>query len=171
MHKAMSRKYVSKTRKLLMLFSWVAVLLWLGLIFNFSSQAADNSAALSTGLTRIIVGVLEKVAPAAHFDLNQVEHLLRKNAHFFVYLVLGILVINAKRRSGLKGWKWFFLALGFGVLYAVSDEIHQLYVPGRSGQIRDILIDGAGVLAGSIIYKTVSFVRARRRQAAVRKTS
>lgn len=154
-----------------MLFSWAAVLLWLGLIFNFSSQAADNSAALSTGLTRIIVGVLAKVAPAGQFDISQSEHLLRKNAHFFVYLVLGILVINAKRRSGLKGWRWFFLALGFCVLYAVSDEIHQLFVSGRSGQFRDILIDGAGVLAGSILYKSVSLVRARRRRASVRKTS
>ena len=45
-------------------------------------------------------------------------------------------MINAKRRSGLKGLKWFILALGLCILYAVSDEIHQLFVPGRGAQLR-----------------------------------
>ena len=155
---------MSKSRKLLILLSWTAVLVWLVLIFNLSSQAAEHSGALSKGLTRIIVGALEKVAPESHFDLNQFDHLVRKNAHFMAYLVLSVLVINAKRRSRLKGWRSFFLALGFCILYAISDEIHQLYVPGRSGQIRDVLIDGSGVLVGSIIYKSVGWVRARWRQ-------
>ncbi|HWQ88481.1 MAG TPA: VanZ family protein [Desulfitobacteriaceae bacterium] len=161
---------MSKRRKLLILLSWTAVLLWLGLIFRLSSQAADQSGALSTGLTQIIVGMLVTLAPESNFDISQFDHLVRKYAHFTAYLVLSVLVINAKRRSGLKGWKWLFLALAFCLLYAVSDEIHQLYVPGRSGQIRDILIDGCGVLVGSIIYKSGSFLRARRPQAAVRKT-
>jgi VanZ family protein len=151
-------------RKLLILISWAAVLLWLVVIFQLSAQNAEHSGALSKGLSRIILGVLEKVAPQFQFDLDSLDHLLRKNAHFLAYVILSILVINAKRRSGLKGLRWFIMALLFCVLYAVSDEIHQLFVPGRSAQIRDVLIDGSGVVLGSIIYKSVSLGRARRQQ-------
>jgi VanZ family protein len=149
-------------RKALILFSWTLVLLWMMLIFCLSSQPVRQSDALSKGIAISSLSVAEKVNPELHLSLKQLNSLLRKNAHFFVYLVFGILVINAKRRSGLKGRKWFFLALFLCVLYAVSDEIHQLYVPGRGGQLRDILIDSAGVLAGSALYKMGGKIRSRK---------
>lgn len=73
---------------------------------------------------------------------------IRKTAHFSVYLLLGVLVMNALRRSGVIGLKAVALAIGICVLYAVSDEVHQLFVPGRGGQARDVLIDSAGAILG-----------------------
>ncbi|HWQ88798.1 MAG TPA: VanZ family protein, partial [Desulfitobacteriaceae bacterium] len=151
----------TRRRKLLILLSWVAVILWMAFIFYLSSQVVDQSRMLSEGITNAGIGAVEKVAPGLHFDLTKLNILVRKNAHFFAFLALSILVINAGRRSGLKGLRWFLLGLGFCILYAISDEIHQLFVPGRGAQVLDVLIDSAGVFVGSIIYKSASLLRAR----------
>jgi VanZ family protein len=87
------------------------------------------------------------------------NRILRKNAHYFAYLVLGILVINALRISGVKGWRVCVLALGICVLYAVSDEVHQLFVPGRGGQVRDVLIDSAGATVGLGLYQVFGRIK------------
>lgn len=134
------------------LFSWIAVILWMTMIFYLSSQVAEQSNQLSTGLTGIIIKIVEKMIPNANFDIAIFNHIIRKNAHFFVYLVLGILVINALGESGLHGYKCIILALLICVLYAISDEVHQLFVPGRGGQVRDVIIDSAGASVGIGLY-------------------
>ncbi|WP_347489269.1 VanZ family protein [Desulfoscipio sp. XC116] len=109
--------------------SWAAVILWMALIFNLSAQVAAQSNQLSRGITAASVKTVEKVAPRAEFDIRSFNNILRKNAHFFAYLVLGVLVLNALRRSGAHGCRGFALALGICILYAISDEAHQLFVP------------------------------------------
>ncbi|KAF1086286.1 VanZ like family protein [Sporotomaculum syntrophicum] len=136
--------------------SWTAVLLWMALIINFSSQVAEQSNQLSTGITEIIVKTVEKIAPEAEFDIKSFNHIIRKNAHFFVYLILGILVINALRRSGVHGYRSVVITVGVCALYAISDEIHQLFVPGRGGQVKDVFIDSAGASVGVGFYWVVS---------------
>jgi VanZ family protein len=135
--------------------SWTAVILWMALIFNLSSQVAEQSNELSTGITEVIVKTVEKVAPQAEFNIKSFNNVLRKNAHFFAYLVLGILVLNALRRSGAHGYRSLMIALGICVLYAISDEVHQLFVPGRGGQVRDVIIDSAGACVGIGVYWVV----------------
>ncbi|TYO92008.1 VanZ family protein [Desulfallas thermosapovorans] len=135
--------------------SWITVILWMVLIFNLSSQVAEQSNELSTGITEVIVKTVEKVAPMAEFDIKSFNNVLRKNAHFFAYLVLGILLLNALRRSGVNGYRSFALTLGFCVLYAVSDEVHQLFVSGRGGQVKDVIIDSAGVSVGIGVFWAV----------------
>ena len=136
--------------------SWTAVILWMALIFNLSSQVAEQSNELSTGITEVIVKTVEKVAPQAAFDIKSFNNILRKNAHFFAYLVLGILLLNALSRSGVNGYRGVILALGICILYAISDEVHQLFVPGRGGQVKDVIIDSAGAGAGIGFYWVVS---------------
>jgi VanZ family protein len=136
--------------------SWAAVLLWIALIFNLSSQVADRSNQLSTGITEVIVKTVEKVAPIAKFDIESFNHIIRKNAHFFAYLVLGVLVMNAIRRSGVHGYRSVLITLGICVLYAISDELHQLFVLGRGGQVKDVIIDSAGASVGIGVYLRVA---------------
>ena len=131
-----------------LLISWAAVLLWMLVIFSLSSQAADQSAGLSTGIVEIFIDIIEKILPGYDADMISLEHFIRKVAHFCSYLVLGVLVTNALRRSGVEGLKLYAFALGICVLYAISDEVHQLFVPGRSGQAADVFIDSAGALLG-----------------------
>ncbi len=143
--------------------SWIVVILWMALIFYLSHQPATESDELSTGITEVIIQTVEKVAPGMEIDIRSLNHTIRKNAHFFAYLVLGVLVINALRASGIKGYRSIALALGICILYAISDEVHQLFIPGRSGEVRDVLIDTAGASVGIMVYLVVGRVVERRK--------
>lgn len=78
-----------------------------------------------------------------------IDHAVRKTAHFTEYAILGFLLTGAASLS--IGWKSFLYPGITGVLYAASDEFHQLFVPGRSGQISDVLLDSAGVCFGVLL--------------------
>ena len=76
---------------------------------------------------------------------------LRKIAHAAEYAVLGALLVRASGRAGV--------AFALGALYAVSDELHQMLVPGRAGAPLDVAIDAIGVAVGVVLWQSV---RARR---------
>lgn len=126
--------------------SWAAVILWMALIFYFSQQQATASNELSTGITEVIIQTVEKIAPDMGVDLRSFNPIVRKNAHFLIYLVLGALVINALRRSGEHGYRGMVLSVLICALYAISDEVHQIFVDGRGPQVKDVLIDSAGAI-------------------------
>lgn len=139
--------------------SWAAVILWMALIFYLSHQPATESNELSTGIVEIIVKTVDKFAPNVNFDISIFHHLVRKNAHFIAYFILGVVTFNALRRSGVRGYPSVVIALGICVLYAISDEVHQLFIPGRSGEVRDVLIDSAGASVGIGVYMVIKMVR------------
>jgi VanZ family protein len=153
-----------RLRKLILYLAWLLVLAWMLLIFQFSSQVAEDSSRLSSGLTEVIVDTIAQVMPNAHWDLEGFHTFVRKNAHFFAYLILGVLVRFALGRSVVRGRKGIAIAFAVCVLYAISDEIHQLSVPGRSGQVSDVLIDSAGAALGLALYLGVGRL-ARNRKA------
>lgn len=132
--------------------SWLLVILWMGLIFYLSHQQAIESSHLSAGVTERIIAVIESVISGVEIDVGNFNHLIRKGAHFFSYLILGILVTNALKSSAIRGLKSFLIALVICILYAVSDEVHQLFVPGRAGQVMDVMIDSAGAAVGLAGY-------------------
>lgn len=136
--------------------SWTAVLLWMVLIFNLSAQVADESDKLSKGVTRVIVQTVERVVPNVNCDIKSFNHWIRKNAHFFAYLVLGILVVNALSGRGYK-----FVAILICVLYAISDEVHQIFVPGRGPGIQDVFIDSLGASVGILMYLGFSRIKGK----------
>ncbi len=70
---------------------------------------------------------------------------LRKLAHAAEYAVLGALLLRATQRAGL--------AFTLGVLYAASDELHQVLVPGRQGAFVDVAIDAVGVVCGVLLWQ------------------
>jgi VanZ family protein len=72
---------------------------------------------------------------------------LRKIAHAAEYAVLGALLVRATGRGGF--------AFALGTLYALSDEVHQSFVPGRVGSPLDVMLDAIGVLVGVILWQTV----------------
>lgn len=129
--------------------SWTAVLLWMALIFYLSSQPADKSDQLSTGITETIIRAIGKVIPGTETAAGRLNHIVRKNAHFISYMILGILTVNALRQTGAGRTGSFAWTMVICVLYASSDEIHQLFVPGRAGMVTDVLIDSSGALMGS----------------------
>lgn len=152
----MEKEESSKRKNLKKAFPWLPVTLWMALIFFLSHQPAAQSSGLSSGITEMIMNVIEKIAPNMAFDFESFHHFIRKNAHFFAYLVLGVLVANAIR--GYKG-KTVALAMLVCVLYAISDEVHQLFIPGRAGQVMDVLIDSAGAGVGILFYQLTYLFR------------
>lgn len=88
---------------------------------------------------------------------------LRKVAHASEYLILTILLIVALTNSGVKGKTVFIIALIICFLYACTDEYHQTFVNGRTGQFTDTLIDTIGGIIGcSIIVLKNKFVKKRK---------
>ncbi|MBE6818316.1 MAG: VanZ family protein [Ruminococcaceae bacterium] len=128
-------------RKVIVSLSWVMVAAVCATIFSFSSNAADDSAAQS-GWLRALFEQL--------FGVGFTEFFVRKLAHISEFAALGFLSTFAFCYT-LRNAKRFYLGIAFSLLYAVSDEIHQLYVPGRSGQVRDVFIDLGGILVGAAL--------------------
>lgn len=105
-------------------------------------------------LYTLSIGLRQALVPP---DLH---HFIRKNAHFFIYLILGVLVKYALNSSGINGFKAVGIGLVICVGYAFTDEIHQLVVPGRGGQLSDVVIDscgaGLGILLQTVLVKFMS---------------
>lgn len=135
-------------KKFILIFSWISVISWFLLIYHFSAQPAINSNNFSIGISESIIENVEKVSPNKVLDINKLNHLIRKNAHFFIYLVLAFLVLNAFKLSRILGDKKFIIAFCICFSYAVIDEFHQLYVEGRVGQAKDVYIDSVGIILG-----------------------
>jgi VanZ family protein len=87
-------------------------------------------------------------------ELGGWDLVLRKLAHAAEYAVLGVLLARALPST--------LAAVALGVLYAITDELHQTLVRGREGSPRDVLIDAVGVLAGVALVRRVAVVRGRR---------
>ncbi|MEK3885278.1 VanZ family protein [Paenibacillus sp. PL2-23] len=137
------------------------VLLWMAVIISFSHQTATSSNELSYGVTERLVAFVELLVPSVELNAVELHHMVRKNAHFLIYLVLGILVMGTLTKLGMKGLRCAAVTLLLCVLFAVSDEVHQLFVIGRGAQVQDVLIDSAGAVIGMGLYKWVARMRGR----------
>lgn len=134
---------------------WALVLAVMVFIFVHSSENAEESSDTSGNLVKTVLTVVVKdfkTLPEAEQQqaVDSLQFIVRKGAHFCVYLALGFLSYLAMNTYNLKLKTKLLSALTISLLYAISDEIHQLFVPGRAGQIRDVLIDFFGSLTGII---------------------
>ena len=78
------------------------------------------------------------------------DHMVRKTAHFLEYFVLSFLLFKAYLNTE-KLAKTFYLTTITSVAYAISDEIHQYFIPGRAMKVTDVLIDTGGILLAALI--------------------
>lgn len=102
---------------------------------------------------------LRKVLAPVHL-----HHFLRKNAHFFIYLILGVLVKHAFKKSDVLGFKAVVFTLLICAGYAATDEFHQLFVPGRGGLVSDVGIDTAGASLGILLHSVGQWLLQRRKR-------
>ena len=134
-------------------FKLILIILWMLLIFFFSNQKAADSSKLSDGLIVKVANIfVDKNLSTKDKEiiLEKYTTIVRKTAHFGIYLVLGGLVINLLMEYNIK--HVILVSLIVCLLYSVSDEIHQLFIKGRSGELRDIIIDSSGSLLGIYSY-------------------
>lgn len=128
---------------------WLPVAVWAGVITLFSSRwfSGDHTSSM-------LLPLLSALFPGAAPDhLLQVHAVIRKTAHVVEYLILGGLTMRALRLQGTSLPRAMPAAVVLGVLFAAVDEWHQTFVPTRVGAAGDVLIDGAGVLAGVLLWR------------------
>ena len=136
----------------------ILIVLWMGIIFSLSNQPAIDSTELSDGFISNTIGNVYKFfnKNISSDELNEIKvkytHPVRKMAHFTIYMILGILVTLLVREYNVSFNKCLFISLLVCLLYSISDEVHQLFVIGRSGEIRDVLIDTSGSFIGIFIF-------------------
>lgn len=128
---------------------------WMAVIFTFSARNADLSTqdSMSIGILfgRLIVPSFAEMDTQMQVSFaDMVDHPIRKMAHATEYALLGFLLAGSyadKEKNRLRG---ICVPAVLGSLYAVSDELHQLFVPGRSCELTDMLIDSSGVILGTL---------------------
>ncbi|MFZ7121882.1 MAG: VanZ family protein [Eubacteriaceae bacterium] len=127
-------------------------ILWMSLIFYLSSQTGGQSGGLSSQIlvNLRLVTIKDVLTHSSRYLMYQ--SIIRTGAHFTEYFILGILLVKTftyKKSICIKTGVIFLI----GALYAVSDEIHQYFVPERSMQFEDVFIDIMGVLVGIYFCK------------------
>ena len=147
-----------KKNKITIILSWIAVFVWLGIIFYLSSQPATQSGKLSMRITTVVVDVVKEVSPRQNYDMVKYDHIVRKNAHFIAYLSLGLFAINAARRSKINMKIAAIITLIICVIYSMTDEFHQVFVAGRGASFKDVMIDSSGSIIGLTLYLIISTI-------------
>ena len=137
-------------------FKLTLVIIWMIIIFLFSNQKAVNSSKLSDGLILKTVRIIEKINHKTYSDeeiLTKFVRPVRKVAHFTIYLILGILVYLYIKEYGMKNT--ILISIFICCMYACTDEIHQMFIEGRSGEVLDVLIDTIGSFLGIIMINKI----------------
>ena len=135
----------------------ILVIIWMGIIFYFSNMVSYKSDEKSDA---VIDSTVIKIAKFFKKDLTKEQEYniyrysvypVRKYAHIFEYLVLYVLVFLYINCYEIDIKNKLLYSLIVCVLYAISDEVHQLFVEGRTGKVVDVLIDTLGSTIGLLI--------------------
>ena len=151
-----------KTRLVARLILMVLIVINCIVIFRFSAQQAESSNKTSGVVVNTIIekSPRTKNLPPKEKEKKKKEIVtpVRKTGHFTVYTSLGILIyLCAKTFKGGEKKK-ILISVLLAFLYACTDEIHQLFVNGRSGEFRDVCIDTSGALFGALLIWVICFI-------------
>lgn len=129
----MSRKKLQK------FLAWLALLVWMGVIFYFSHQSGDASMQLSDGILDSFKSLFQNF-----LDYHTLSYIVRKIAHFTEYFILGLLIYHLVKQYRVISKTEIIWMILFCVIYAMSDEFHQVFIGGRSPKVFDVIIDSLG---------------------------
>lgn len=115
---------------------FIPLLLWLGLIFWLSSQS-------------VLIEIENPVE----------DRLFYKSSHVIAYAALAWLWWRALSPARSTDWPVLLASFGLAALYGITDEIHQLYVPGRHGRVSDVLFDASGALLMILLLRRIRWLR------------
>lgn len=154
---------MSSYKRLLQITAGLAVVAWMIVIFSMSHQEAKQSSELSTSTTQKIFERLHPTFNELPEEKKQklvktTETAVRKTAHMSEYFVLSALIIIALLFNNITHKKRALLAIALCCAYAVTDEIHQIFIDGRSCKVTDILIDTFGAALCAVIYLMIVYI-------------
>lgn len=128
--------------------SWFLVILWMVFIFWMSTDTFSSKHTF-----KMIDLFLHWLFPwLSQIELRHLHAIIRKLAHVIEYFILGLLLFRSYRSDSPLTWhpKWALGAIITVILYAVSDELHQSFVPSRTASIVDVGIDSVGGIVSQI---------------------
>ncbi len=124
-------------------------------IFSQSALSAVDSSQESGSLLEVLM----KLAACVHLPIELTEHMIRKMAHFIEFMVYGVFLSWTvhEKDKGFRGniWKILFLLL----IVPLIDETIQYSSPGRSAEVRDVLLDYSGALTGFAVNAAAVKIR------------
>ena len=143
--------------KKLLYLTFIPALIWMFIIFGFSKEIGGESSSLSLTVTQKIVDIIDfndNMSEEEYEHMVSVLHNpVRKAAHMSEYAILAFLIyvplllnVRFKKISG-----YFLATMSVCLIYAITDETHQLFVPGRDGRITDVIIDTIGSMIAALI--------------------
>ena len=146
------------------------IVLWMMFIFHMSDQPAIVSAGQSGRLINMLINmpvIGSVVSPILTSSIG--EFVIRKSAHMFLYFILAILtfkLVYRKEKDFNKKViiKKLLISLVVVFIYACTDEFHQLFIPGRSGEFRDVMVDTVGGCIGLCIMWIYTKIRCVEKQ-------
>jgi len=137
---------------------WGPVVFWMLVIFSASADSASVAHS-----SRIIDPLCLLLWPNITLDqLETVHFVVRKGAHMTEYALLALLLLRALSHDRGDARKWLSSAWVLATAYGASDELHQLFVPGRNGSIVDVMIDSAGAALGLCAWYGVLHARSKK---------
>ena len=142
-------------------------------IFKFSSDISTKSSGKSIKMSGIVIDIFGNGRNMSEEErmvaIKNIEHIIRKLAHFSIYFLLGMFLMLTAGTFKWENCIRFDVSVLFALVYAMSDEFHQLFVSGRSCEFRDVCIDTIGASFGTllvlvifILVKKVQELRERR---------
>lgn len=162
--------------------SWILVIIWASIIFNLSSKTAEVSTVQSQGLISTFSRLVGAIIPDEE-TMTHIDGIVRETAHGVEYFVLGMLLFNAlyvtldyrkqeelflTAETGIectdkyRSLNCFICSLLICCIYAITDEIHQIPIPGRTFQVLDLIIDFTGSLLGIVIINIGYLLKKKR---------
>ncbi|QXM06689.1 VanZ family protein [Crassaminicella indica] len=144
---------------------WIMTIIWMMTIFYFSNQPANISRTQS-GEILVKMDILSEDETTIIGDnrISTLQNIVRKSAHFIEYFGLGILMTLSIMLLDLKigSKKKYMISWMSCTFYAISDEIHQCFIPGRGPMVRDVFLDSFASFTGVMIIM-LAFIIFRQR--------
>lgn len=137
-----------KKKKFKKIVLWLLLVGWMTIIFLFSNQNGTTSTDVSNGVLTFVLRIMP-------IDIG--PYLLRKVAHFLEYMILGILILLLIREYKKITTREIVFGILFCILYACSDEFHQMFISGRSPGVFDVMIDTFGSMSGIFLLYFLIF--------------
>ena len=135
------------------------IIIWMIVVFLFSNQQGNASSVTSNKVTKEIIEIMPSTKNLEENKKNEivkkVNPIMRKIAHYSIYLVGGILIIFFISTIVKSEGRGVLYSTLIGLIYAITDEIHQMFMDGRTAKVTDVYIDTLGVITGIVIYFTI----------------
>ena len=127
----------------------ILILLWMYIVFGFSGQNGEESSGISFKISMLLTRNNEEIS-------RTIEPYVRKIAHFSEYAVGGILIfLLLLTFEKISPMIRNILSIIITIIYAITDEVHQVFIPGREGKIIDVYIDTLGIITGILFINLI----------------